>query len=98
MNAVGYGNGGAALEKLWSQIETALNDPRFDLRSYGGVSKALGAGLQDVKQAITANRHAVRFSKLIRDKGGEPLFTLATRPKSWRERLSEVRSLFANLA
>jgi hypothetical protein len=98
MTGNGVSNGSPGPERLWPQIERALTDPKFDLRSYIGISTALGAGVEDVKRAVSDNRDAVRFSGLIRDRRGEPLFTLATRPKSWRERVSEVRSLFANLA
>jgi hypothetical protein len=90
-------NGFSTDSSLWSDVKRALSDRRFDLRTYKGISKEIGANPIDVEQAVKANCREIRFSERLRGEKDAPLFTLATRPKSWREKLSEIRQLFVDL-
>jgi hypothetical protein len=82
---------------LWPRVREALVDPRFELRSVSGLSRDLNISDWAVRRVVAAHRDELRFSSVRAEDGGS-LFTLAEHPKSWRERLSEIRFIAASLA
>ena len=80
----------ASDDGLWLRVKDALASPKFDFRTYSGIARSLNVSIKDVTEEILKHKDEVRFS-IVRTRAGDELFTLATRPKSWRERLSEMR-------
>jgi hypothetical protein len=95
-SAVPHMNGHATADVPWPKIAAALADPRFDLRSYGGLAVELHVDPDDIRNAVQRYRHEVRFSP-VTTKDGRPLMALRSKPKNWRERISEIRHILASL-
>lgn len=92
----GHDSGKSSSNVLWSKIKEALNDASFDLRTFSGLSRDLEVRREIIEETVRQHNQEIRFSG-VRAKNGEPLFTLASRPKNWRERVSRVRHIFASI-
>jgi hypothetical protein len=79
-------------------VVKALRDPRWDFRTAEGIGKATRMPAQEV-EAILRRLVRTRIARVSPAPApdGRPLFALARRPVTVRERLSLVQHLFSNL-
>lgn len=76
------------------QVLVALSDSRYEFRTIDGIAKATGLHHDEVMDSIKSLGDKVRISD-VTDSKGQLLYTLASRSKTLRERVSEVRSFMA---
>ena len=81
--------------KTWEQAATnpreqevlqALADPKWDLRTVGGISETTELSPATVKTILAKYSEYIRVVELP-DRPGQRLFTLRERSPSWRERV-----------
>jgi hypothetical protein len=70
-----------------AKVITAVEGSRWDFRTIEGVAKATGFSEDMVKSILESNVAILRRSNAT-DRQGRALFTSASRPVRWRERLA----------
>jgi len=90
----------------WSSIITdpkerrvfeALSDPQWDFRTVDGISNATHLTAAEIKVILDKYPNLVRKS-LVRDNDGRELFTLASRPPSPQEIVSQFTTFITKSA
>lgn len=72
----------------------AISDPRWDFRTIGSLSRQTGFQESEVEDILKTHPKQFR-SALVPDADGNMLFTLRSRPVSFRERLARLRFFVA---
>ena len=75
-------------------ILQALSENKYDFRTVHGIAKSTGLSPEKVTQLLGLMRDQVRTAN-VTDSRGNLLYTLKTRRKKFRERMSELRSFMA---
>jgi hypothetical protein len=81
-----------AQESEEKAVLAALEDPKWEFRTVDGIATTTGVSAAKVEDILNRRREWVRESN-IRDEKGRRLFTLRSRPKTWREILAELRAI-----
>jgi hypothetical protein len=76
------------------KIMEAFQDRSWDFRTVDGLARQTGLSPQKVRVVLERNAAKIRKSPAV-DKNGQALFTLSSKPISWRERLSFARAVLA---
>lgn len=72
------------------KVIKALSDPRWKFSTIEGLARRTKLSRAEVEAILDRKRDVVRES-LVPDQYGQRLFTLQSRPVTWRERLGLVR-------
>lgn len=76
------------------QVLQALQDPRWDFRTVGGIARQTGLPEDCVLEVLVGNPALVRESDAV-DTSGQRLFTPRSRKVGLRERLAAARTIVA---
>lgn len=77
---------------ILSKIRTALDNPLWDFRTVNGIAKESGLGEDIIVELLETNTDL--FRKLpVKDDKGRNLFTLASHPIRWKERLAVLQGI-----
>ena len=69
------------------KVRTALENPEWDFRTVEGISNETGLPVSTIEEVLKENPGLFRKSHAT-DRAGRALFTTASRPIRWRERLA----------
>ena len=70
-----------------SSVRRALENPEWDFRTVEGISNETGLPVSTIEEVLKENPGLFRKSHAT-DRAGRALFTTASRPIRWRERLA----------
>ncbi len=85
---------GKVLDRKEQAVFEALANPLWDFRTIDGVVEETHLSPSEVEAIL--NKHTNLFRKsLVPDVQGRSLYTLCSRPVTWRERLAVARMLLA---
>ena len=77
----------------WRKVHEALKDSRWDFRTIGGISRQTGLERDRVMELIGQNRPQVRQTV---SRKREALYTLASRPRKFREIMADLQRFASN--
>ncbi len=76
------------------KVFESLSNPKYDFRTISGISKETGLFQSEVREILDKYPKLIRKS-LVRNREGDELFTIRSRPIKIRERLAELRMFLA---
>ena len=76
------------------RILEALSNPKWDFRTVGGIARDTELSREQVEHVLADRQDLFRQSHLTRN--GVPLYTLRSKPESFRERYAGLRDFIAS--